>query len=114
MPRSTGPAMGAILFAMVGMADKESRSAIDLLEQDDLRQRMGQRHGGQPEHQVRVALGCGGQAVGATDDESCGPGQQLRELRRAALAPALVPRDEARTPLDGRAQAALVLPRDAL
>src|SRR5260221_2404790 len=99
MPRSTGPGMGPILFAMVGMADKESRSAIDLLKQDDLRQRMGQRHGGQPEHQVRVAPGCGGQAVGATDDESCVPGQQLRALLRCELAPALVQLDEARTPL---------------
>src|SRR5256714_10225768 len=99
---------------MVGVPGEECRSAIQLFEEQHLRERMWQGHGREPKRHLRLALGCRGQSCGAADKERAWRAEELRELRRAELASALVERDQAHAFRQRRGEPALVLQIDAL
>src|SRR6185295_3603952 len=91
---STGP-RSVNLFAVVGMARQERCGAIELLAENDLRQRVRQRERREPQQQRGFLFHRRIESVGAADDERGGLAEQRRELLRRQVLAALIKCDKA-------------------
>src|SRR5271170_6989471 len=98
MLRSSWVIMGARslkLFAVVGMSRKEGRSAVNLLAQHHLRERVRQRERREAQQQRGAFFYRRIQAIGAADDEGRGFAEQRRELPGGEVLAAFVQGDHA-------------------